>query len=81
MHGRGKKQPEENIIKSTRNLFKLKKEKKASKDRINRDIRILFEQEDDYHKPIRVGNFWSNSYINIKVVAIEKKPISKRILR
>ena len=33
------------------------------KDRIIRDIRSLFEQEDDYYKPIRVGNFRNNNYI------------------
>ena len=29
-----------------------------------RDIRTLFEQECDYHKPTRVGNFWKNNYIH-----------------
>ena len=33
MYGGGKKQSEENIIKSIRNLFKLKKENEAIKDR------------------------------------------------
>ena len=34
------------------------------KDRIIRDIRTLFEQnEQDYYKPKRVSNFWNNSYI------------------
>ena len=29
-----------------------------------RDIRNLFEYEqENYYKPLRVGNFWSNSYI------------------
>ena len=27
------------------------------KDRIIRDIRIVFEQEEDYYKPKRVSNF------------------------
>ena len=36
--GGGKKQSEESIIKSIRNLFKLKKENEAVKDRIIRDI-------------------------------------------
>ena len=27
---------------------------------------ILFEQEDDYHKPIRVGNSWNNNYVKYK---------------
>ena len=32
-----------------RNPFKLKKENEAIKDRIIRDIKKLFEQEEDYH--------------------------------
>ena len=74
VYSRGKKpskpktqnQFEENIIKSIRNLFKLKRETKTIKDRINRiirDVRVLSEQENDYYKLIRVGNFWSNNYI------------------
>ena len=27
---------------------------------------ILFEQEDDYHKPKRVGNSWNNNYVKYK---------------
>ena len=40
-----------------------------------RDIRDLFDQEkEDYYKPVRVGNFWSKSYIeNMKAVGIEIK--------
>ena len=58
VYGGGQKQSEENIIKSIRNLFKLKKENEAIKDRIIRDIRAHFEQEEkDYYKPVREGNF------------------------
>ena len=28
-----------------------------------RDIRRLFEQEEDYYKPEIVNNFWNNNYI------------------
>ena len=63
MYEDGKKQPKENMIKSIRNLFKLKKENLTIKDRIIRDIRTLFELGDDYYKPIRVGNFLNNNYI------------------
>ena len=57
MHGRRKKlskpktqkQLSENIIKIIRNIFILKKETKETKDRIHRDIRTLFKQEDDYN--------------------------------
>ena len=41
----------------------LKIENKEIKDRIIRDIRTLFKQEDDYYKPERVSNFWNNNYI------------------
>ena len=34
------------------------------KDRIIRDIRTLFEQQEEYYyKPKRVNNFWNNKYI------------------
>ena len=46
-----------------RNLFRLKKENEAIKGRIFRDVKNLFEQEEDYYKPVRVGNFHSNNYI------------------
>ena len=60
----GKKQSEKNKIESIGNLFKLKKENKAIKDRIIRDIRTLFKQKEKYYYiPIRVGNFWKNNYI------------------
>ena len=52
VYGGGKKQSEEKITKSIRNLFKLKKENKVVKDRIIRDIRnlSLFKKEDDCYK-------------------------------
>ena len=71
MYGGGKKhnklkiqkQSDENIIKSIKSIFKLKKENEAIKDIIIRDIGNLFKQEDDFYKPCRVGNFWNNNYI------------------
>ena len=37
------------------------------KDRLIREIRTLFEQEDeDYYKPGRVSDFWNNNYIEYK---------------
>ena len=44
------------------NQIKLKK-KKWQKDKIIRDIRTLFEQENNYNKSIAVDNFWNNNYI------------------
>ena len=46
------------MTKSIRKLFKLKKENKTIKDRTIRDIKTLFEEEeDDYYKPVRIGDF------------------------
>ena len=50
-------------MKYIRNLFKLKKENEATKDRIIRGIGSFLEQEDDYYKPISVGKFLNNNYI------------------
>ena len=53
-------------IKDIKNIFRLEKETKAIEDRILRDIKNLFEhekEEENYYKPGRVNNFWSNNYI------------------
>ena len=49
---------EEKIIKDIRNLFRQKKkETKAIKDRIVRDIKNEeHEEQKNYHKPIKVSN-------------------------
>ena len=49
------------------NLFRNEKESNAIKDKILRGIKNLFEHEEkeNYYKPVRVSNFWSNSYIEI----------------
>ena len=61
-----------------RNLFRLKKENEGIKDRIIRDIENLFEQqEEDYHKPVRVGNFIGTIMSNMK----ENVAIKNRIIR
>ena len=50
-------------IKDTRNHFRFKKENGGIKDRVIRDISNLCEyEEEDYYKPVRVGNFWKNIY-------------------
>ena len=72
---------EGNIIKDVRNHFRLKKEINDTviKDRILRDIRNVFEPEDgeeDYYKPVRVGSFWSNSYIEYKSNGERNKMLS-----
>ena len=59
---KGKKKKKVVNIINVGNLFILKKNKKI-KDRIIRDIRNLFEHEEDHYKSLRVGNSWSNNYI------------------
>ena len=51
-------------IRGMRNIFRSEKESKVIKDRILRDIGNLFEheEEENYYKAVRVGNFWSNNY-------------------
>ena len=54
-------------IKGIRNLFRLKKENKAIKYRILRNIGNLFEHEEGKcYEPVRENNFWSNNYIEYK---------------
>ena len=38
-----------------------KTDKRIIKDRITRDIRTLFEQEENYYEPKRVSNFGNNN--------------------
>ena len=58
-------------FKDIRNLFRLRKESEAIKDKIVRDIRNLLEhEEEDYYKPVRVINFWRTVIINMKVMVI-----------
>ena len=59
--------------KSIRSLFKLKKKNETIKDRLIRDIRTLFRQEDHYYKPIRVTNFWNMDYIKYQSSADRNK--------
>ena len=76
-----KKKIDDTTIKCIRNLLRLEKENKAIKDRIMRDIKNLFEhEEEDYYKPVKVGNSWSNNYIEYKIKAIEKHYQLKNIL-
>ena len=77
VNGGGKEQSEENIIKSIRIFFKIKKENEAIKDRIIRDIRTLFEQEEkDYYEARRVGNFWNINYIEYESSGDRNKNVS-----
>ena len=57
--------------------MRLEKESKAVKDRILRDIKSLFEhEEENYNKPVRVNNFWSNNYIEHESNSDRNKTLS-----
>ena len=49
--------------KKERNYRKKEINIRLIKDRIIIDIGALFEQQEDYYKPKRASNFWSNNYI------------------
>ena len=72
-----KKEIDDTTVKGIRNLYGLKKENKAIKNRIIRDFRNLFEhQEEDYYKLVRVGDFWSNNYIEYESKGDRNKTLS-----
>ena len=48
--------------KERKKLRKKESNERLIKDRIIRDIRTLFEQEEDYYKPKTVNNFWNHNY-------------------
>ena len=60
-----KKETIDTTIKDIKNLVRIVKENKAIKDRILKDIKNIFEngEEENYFKPVRTSNFWSNNYI------------------
>ena len=39
----------------------------------NQRYQDTFEQQDDYYKPERVGNFWNNNYIEYKSYGYRNK--------
>ena len=53
-----------------------KSEDRIIRDRIIRDIRILFEEEEDYYKPKIVSNFWNNIYIKFECNGDMNKNVS-----
>ena len=62
-----KKEPNYTAIKDIISISRQEKETKAIKNRILRDIKNFFEhekEEENYYKPVRVSNFWSNNYID-----------------
>ena len=59
-------------MKGVRNLFRLEKETRAIKHKILRDIKNLFEYEEE----VRVSNFWSNKYIEYESNGVRNKTLS-----
>ena len=68
---------EENIIKDITKSFQTKKTI-TIKDRILKDIKTLFEHEEDknYLKPVRTSNFWNNNYIEYKIKGDRNQKLS-----
>ena len=76
-----KKELNYTAIKDIRSIFRREKETKAIKNRILRDIKNLFEHEgeeegENYYKPVRVNNFWSNNYIEYESNGDRNKTLS-----
>ena len=69
---------DENVIEDIRNLLRLRRETKAIKDRSLRDIKNLFEheEEENYYKPVRVSNCWNNNYIEYESNSNRNKTLS-----
>ena len=61
----------------TKDFINQKKKYKAIQDRVIRDIRNLFKQEDDYCESIRVDNLWKDNYIRYESNGDRNKSISK----
>ena len=56
---------------------KKKHNEKIIKDKIIRDIRTLFEQQEkDYYEPKRASNFWSNNYSEYESNSIKNRNLS-----
>ena len=58
-----RRERKKNIMKDIKKKFSIKKENKSIKDRIIKDIKLHFGQEDDHYKIVRVSDFWDSNYI------------------
>ena len=68
---------ENKITNDIRNLSNTRNSNKAIKDIILRDIKNLYEHEEEsYHKPVRVNNFWINNYIEYESNTDRNRTIS-----
>ena len=73
-HLRLKKEIDGNTVKDIRNLFR---PKKKYLDRTISYIGNLFEyEEENYYKPVRINNFWSNNYIEFESNSDKNKTLS-----
>ena len=55
--------------------------KKDIKDKVLRDVRTLFESdEEDYYKPIRTGNAFSNNYIEYESKRDKDKMLPRGVI-
>ena len=73
------KEQNQTAAKDIRSIFRQKKETKAMEDRILKDIKNLFKhekEEENYYKPERVRNVWSNNYIEYKNNGDKKRILS-----
>ena len=74
-----KKEQNYTAVKDAWNIFGQEKEAKAIEDRIIRDIKNFFQhekEEENYHKTVRVINFWSNNYIEYESDVDKNKTLS-----
>ena len=63
-------------IKDIRYLFKQKKEDNSIKEKTLRDIRTLFEPEEDYYEPIQICNAFDDNYIEYESNGDKDKTLS-----
>ena len=65
-------------IKDMRNIFRLKRENEAIKGRVIIDIRNDFKhgEEENYYKPVRVGNLPSKNFIEYEINGDRNKTLS-----
>ena len=74
-----KKWIEYNIIKDVRNLFKFERKGNAIKNKVLRELRALFESDEDgYYKLIKTVNAFSSKYIEYKSNGDKDKSVSTK---
>ena len=57
-------------------IYLFSKQKRKKKDRLIRDIRATFEQEEDYYKSERVKKIWHNNYIEYESYGDKNRKLS-----